>query len=258
MTSGTLNRLLQPTVFKGFLIFVILFGTLMMGCDKEEPCSCEEPFVEPAWVKEIQTEIENDPFICFADMSLYLKDNQYFIYQRSVIDTTLFFSNILYNCKGIILGTDNNYDFIENYSKEAEKLKVLWNYANKDCIWEPNFNEDCGTLEKEPGKIIIGRWKRIKQNMLISTEDNFNLRIYNSVKYPVWLEFKENGDLVYELYSSKNVLIQRNETYRIDSLLNMHNINFPLEYEFSYCNNAMRLFRTTPYYEDYIYERINN
>ena len=50
MTSGTLNRLLQPTVFKGLLIFVIFFVTLMMGCDKEEPCSGDEPFVEPAWV----------------------------------------------------------------------------------------------------------------------------------------------------------------------------------------------------------------
>lgn len=239
-------------------LLTLMFLAALIGCEKEDPCYGDEPFVETEWVKEIQYEIENDPFVCFADMSLYLKDNQYSIYQRSVIDTTLFFSNVLYNCKGKILGTDNNYDFIENYSKEAEKLKVLWNYANKDCVWKTDFNEDCETIEKEPEKIIIGKWKRIKQNMLISTEDNLNLRIYNSVKYPVWLEFKENGDLLYELYSSKNVLIQSYETYRIDTLLHMHNINYPLEYEFSYCNNAMRLFRTKPYYEDYIYERINN
>ena len=88
VTSGTLNKLLQPTVFKGFLIFVILFGTLMMGCDKEEPCSCDELFVEPAWVKEIQTEIENDPFICSADLVLYELLDDYFIDKRVLVDTT--------------------------------------------------------------------------------------------------------------------------------------------------------------------------
>ena len=86
-----------------FRILIFLLALPLTGCEKEDSCGGDEPFVEPAWVKSIQNEYENNSFICSSDMRIFRWNNQYFIDQRILVDTTWSIYHTLYDCKGNIV-----------------------------------------------------------------------------------------------------------------------------------------------------------
>ena len=285
MTSGTLNRLLQPTVFKGLLIFVIFFVTLMMGCDKEEPCSGDEPFVEPAWVKEIQTELEKESYVCSADMRIFRWNNQYYIVQRILADTTWNVIHTFFDYNGNIVNDPIIISTIDSLDTKLESINRIWYYSNPTCTWNSGINLNCRPLETDSVKILEGRWERtatilngasfelfrlkssvgIQENMAVSfskTKDENILSEYH-FNSPIVLEFKLNGEMIMEHYSGYHNTLQKNEGYySLDSLLHFEFIKVEYSYprkwkfEFSYCNNSLKIaYKGLPFPQEDIYIR---
>ncbi len=62
-------------------------------------------------------------------------------------------------------------------------LHALWVYVNENCIWKPDFNAGCPSLETDPQEIITGRWKRVKTFYKTVKADNKYVGLYRPVYY---------------------------------------------------------------------------
>jgi hypothetical protein len=248
------------------LFLYILTGGIGASCNKDsidKLCSASEMFTEPEWIKDVQTTLENDSVICYANMRLYQWDNIYYIYLQTNVDSTSYISEILYDCSGKIIRScfgSNCKENFDDFQNEAEELQILWTYLNESCTWKSNFNEDCEDIEADTAKIIIGKWKRTKSmNRGVRVDSEYKW-IYTTIPRSSWLEFKENGEMVREYYDDNNVLVKEEGKFSIDSLLRFEDIKpSPWAFEFSYCNNSMKLSLELLAFEEliFIYEREN-
>ena len=143
------NRKLNNLVL---LSFSVLIGGFIASCNKdniEKLCNANEPFTEPNWIKDVQTTLENDTTICYANMRLFQWNNLYYIYLETNVDSTSYTSEILYDCTGKIKGScfgGTCKGYFDDFKSEAEELQVLWTYLNESCTWKSNFNEGCENI----------------------------------------------------------------------------------------------------------------
>ncbi len=223
-------------------LLILMFLAALIGCEKEDPCSGDEPSVEPAWVKEIQNEIENDPFICSADLWLIQLGDHYFIDKRVLVDSTWKVFYTLYDYDGRLMDDTGINSVIDR-----EAADRIWYYFNPSCSWKSGMNMNCGQMESDSVKILSGRWKRTAGFIYgdFGGED---------LNYPIGggivLEFMPTGEMALETYSNYyNVPVKNEGYYTLDSLLqfNFTDVELPFayplkwRYEFSYCNNSLKI-----------------
>ncbi len=265
-------------IFQSLLI--LMFLAALISCEKEDLSNGDGSFVEPAWVKEIQTEIEKETYVCSADMRIFRWDNQYYIYQRILADTTWNVIHTLFDYKGNLVNDPIITSTIDSLDTQLESIDRTWYYSNPSCAWKSGINVNCGSLESDSVKILTGRWER---TATLLTEANFGLiRLKSSTciqdaavsfrgtgEYhfasPIVLDFKTNREMTMEHFSGYYNKLEKNEGYfTLDSLLHFEfthvKSSYPYprkwKFEFSYCNNSLKItYIGLPFSQEDIYIR---
>ena len=197
---------MKPKIIKISTI-ILTFLFLVAACHKDDtlcPCSTEKSFSVPNWINDLQTQLENNSKICFADMTLFEWDSSYYIQLRTAVDSAYDPPNVIYDCEGNIVKECDGYPCVENcedFKGEANELQTIWAYNNASCF--------CSTDQEftEPEWLTEQINNLDNNSEIISGE--INLYAWKNKYYISVRIFTDAYDLPIEIYDCEGNLIYK-------------------------------------------------
>ena len=120
----------KNALFTAITIFLLTAG---MGCKEKEniicTCGVPDPLVNLTWLKEIKTNLENDPNIISSEIIMYSLEGQDYILVESHIDSAQDIPSTIYDCKRnekYKCGGNQLYDNCSIFFSKAQKKNLLW------------------------------------------------------------------------------------------------------------------------------------